>query len=88
MGTVIVEEEYVRETCCQCGVTFYMPTAIREVGMIRAEQFLFWCPNGHSQHYVRAEATGDDPNPGAEAPNEDEPDEEKVIKFPRVVAAR
>lgn len=41
-------------TCCECGVSFGMPEAMRNKR--REDGQLFHCPNGHSQHYTETEA--------------------------------
>jgi hypothetical protein len=38
------------EHCCACGVPFGMPTGM--VHQRREDHKLFYCPNGHSQHYT------------------------------------
>lgn len=40
----------VRETCCNCHISFGMTKAMREA---RLEDLkTFYCPNGHAQHYT------------------------------------
>jgi hypothetical protein len=56
MSTVKISgyTQLVTQTCCDCGVMFAMPEALRE----RALQHRgpaghqFYCPNGHAQHYL------------------------------------
>lgn len=40
------------ENCCKCGTEFGMSDAIYRAAQERREGFLFYCPNGHPQHYV------------------------------------
>lgn len=37
-------------TCCLCAVEFAVPTVLDET-CLRDKQ-IFWCPNGHDQHYI------------------------------------
>ncbi len=86
MSTTVGMEKFQCETCCSCGVKFYMPVAIYEVARVRCEEFQFWCPNGHRQHYIRqAEGEDDDPDPGEDIPVEEGGE---VVQFPvlKVVA--
>lgn len=42
--------------CCECGVPFGMPSDLKE--KCRADSGkLFYCPNGHAQHYSKSTAT-------------------------------
>lgn len=80
-GTKIELESYHCEECCECGVKFYMPLAIYEVARVRCEEFSFWCPNGHRQHYIRQESSEDDPDPGEDIPTGEDGE---VVQFPRL----
>lgn len=42
--------------CCKCSATFAVTDDFYRVAMERCEQFLFYCPNGHEQHYVRGQS--------------------------------
>lgn len=52
MGTYqeFVTLSFFMEECCSCGIKFGMPTEWREKK--RRNKTLFYCPNGHSQHYT------------------------------------
>lgn len=84
MTSQIIEESYHATTCYKCGVKFWLPTAIHETALIRCDEFTFWCPNGHGQHFVRQEEE-DDPDPGEEVPDEQEAE---IVRFPIVVGGR
>lgn len=43
--------DLVSEDCCECGVTFAMP-ADMHWRLVNNPGSAFYCPNGHSQHYV------------------------------------
>lgn len=57
----VVDENYHCETCYKCGVKFWMPLALHETALIRREEFDFWCPNGHGQHFNTTEDDEDEP---------------------------
>lgn len=40
----------VIEECYSCGISFAMPSDFKESRL--RDRKTFWCPNGHSQHYV------------------------------------
>jgi hypothetical protein len=42
------------ETCCNCGTVFAMSASLRASRKNDGE--LFYCPNGHPQHYTRTTA--------------------------------
>ena len=42
----------VEETCCKCGTRFAMAPEVYHTAKARREEFSFYCPNGHAQHYV------------------------------------
>lgn len=44
------------ETCCKCKTVFAMTRDFYTIAVQRAEQFEFYCPHGHPQHYVRGES--------------------------------
>jgi hypothetical protein len=46
--------EYTTEQCCQCAVYFGMPKYLNE--QRRKDKEMFYCPNGHPQHYMRSDA--------------------------------
>lgn len=50
---VLTETMYV-ETCCQCGVTFAFTTGYQAQKSKDGE--IFYCPNGHGQHYSNSDA--------------------------------
>src|SRR3954469_4680313 len=57
MPTVIVPDvtvTLVHETCYRCGVHFAVPFDFMRNR--RQDKESFWCPNGHSQAYVKSEA--------------------------------
>lgn len=57
MGHVVNLTEPVtfeREDCCNCGMTFFVPADFRAHRKNDAK--LFYCPNGHGQHYSKSEA--------------------------------
>jgi len=43
--------ELTRESCCVCGIQFAMPTNFRRK-RLDDHQERFWCPNGHSLHFI------------------------------------
>lgn len=47
--------KYVGETCCTCGVQFAL--SLDTYNRRHNEGGLFYCPNGHSQHYTKSENT-------------------------------
>jgi hypothetical protein len=71
MTATIIHEEYHCETCHLCKVKFWVPLAIHQTALIRCQEFMFWCPNGHRQHYVRRSDEDDEEDEGGE-----------VISFP------
>ena len=51
MGEVLLyQQRQVTEVCCNCGIVFSMPQEIRNLRY--SDKGTFFCPNGHSQHYV------------------------------------
>lgn len=46
----VAETVLVDEVCCACGVLFAMPEKLLEMHKTHGTQF--FCPNGHSQHYL------------------------------------
>lgn len=40
------------ETCCTCGVVFGIESRHRAELRRKKERTSFYCPNGHSQHYI------------------------------------
>lgn len=51
-GHIITEAvTLVTEDCCVCGILFAMPEDFRDM-LTRKTNKLFYCPNGHSQHYM------------------------------------
>lgn len=50
--TIQVDVDLVTETCCNCGVLFAMPSDLQARLLQEAEKGSFYCPNGHSQHYL------------------------------------
>jgi len=52
-GTQI--EEFIVETCCNCGVSFCMTEDLKKQRLGDGQSF--YCPNGHSQHYTNSNAT-------------------------------
>jgi hypothetical protein len=44
--------ELVTETCCACGILFAMPAELKKRALEQRDRLSFYCPNGHSQHYV------------------------------------
>lgn len=51
MTRIILDVEFVIETCCheKCGITWAVPSDFH--GERRYDHKLFYCPNGHPQHY-------------------------------------
>lgn len=47
------------ETCCKCGCRFGMADSIHAAALQRREQYTFFCPNGHGQHYTSSETEAD-----------------------------
>jgi len=43
----------VTETCCNCGVSFAMPSDLRN-SLQNDPSKSFYCPNGHGQHYRKS----------------------------------
>lgn len=43
--------DFVLETCCSCGIPFFMPTYYRKQKLENPGS-LFYCPNGHGQQYT------------------------------------
>lgn len=43
--------DFVMETCCNCHVPFFMPTQMRRE-LLADKERIFYCPNGHPQHYT------------------------------------
>lgn len=39
--------------CCQCAVQFFMPNAL--YNQRKEDRKLFYCPNGHGQHFTETE---------------------------------
>lgn len=43
--------DFTLETCCRCGIPFFMPTYhFKRLLANKGESF--YCPNGHGQHYT------------------------------------
>lgn len=64
--TEIVAEEYTAEVCSECHIKFWIPTAMHEVGLMRPDDFSWWCPNGHEQCYKTPDKKSDAPEGGGE----------------------
>lgn len=47
------------ETCCRCEVRFWLSQSLYESAQALRERFEFYCPYGHSQHYVTGESEKD-----------------------------
>jgi len=47
-------ENLGKQECCTCGVLFYVSKTLKENW--ENTQKLFFCPNGHSQSYIRSTA--------------------------------
>jgi hypothetical protein len=45
-----MEVTLVQETCCACGIAFWMESKFQQ--RLREEKRSFYCPNGHGQHYL------------------------------------
>ena len=52
-ATVYVNETLETEQCCNCGIWFAIPQAVQK--RLLENGALFYCPNGHSQHYTKTE---------------------------------
>ena len=50
-NTTVETIKFTMETCCDCGIPFFMPTYHYE-RLIKNKGELFYCPNGHGQHYT------------------------------------
>lgn len=48
--TLTFTEELVVEHCCECGVSFAMPSGFQR--RRRDDHDWFYCPAGHQQHYI------------------------------------
>ena len=46
-----INQRLVTEVCCDCGVLFAMPDELHDK-LVDKPGTAFYCPNGHSQHYV------------------------------------
>ena len=54
MGALLnFEQTQVVESCCNCGIAFSMPQGF--VRKRREDGVLWYCPNGHAQHYTETE---------------------------------
>jgi hypothetical protein len=56
MTTIIRTYTQIEIDCCNCGITFTMPDWFYE----RAQNdsaIMFYCPQGHSQHYAKSRVT-------------------------------
>ncbi len=42
--------DFVLETCCNCGIPFFMPTYFKNQKLSNKGE-PFYCPNGHGQYY-------------------------------------
>lgn len=47
------QEEMIVEHCCECGITFAFTRDFYDEK--RKDEGLFYCPNGHPQHYTESE---------------------------------
>lgn len=47
-----VNEKYITETCCQCGVPFALESGFKELKL--RDGNIFYCPSGHQQHYLNS----------------------------------
>lgn len=55
MKTTILElVTLVTETCCSCGTIFAISENLKSSR--KKDKGLFYCPNGHSQHYTQSDA--------------------------------
>lgn len=45
-------KNFAHESCYKCGIDFYVPERIQR--HLLASKESFWCPNGHSQAYVKS----------------------------------
>ncbi len=54
-GKLTAVEDLAKETCCNCGVIFAMPADLQK-NLIETGR-LFYCPNGHPQHYTESEVS-------------------------------
>lgn len=50
-NTTIETIDFTLETCCNCGVPFFMPTDFYKQKLNNPNES-FYCPNGHGQHYT------------------------------------
>lgn len=49
--TITHSTTLVTEECCRCGVLFAMPKDLQQE-LLNDRTRYFYCPNGHSQHYL------------------------------------
>lgn len=42
--------DFVLETCCSCGIPFFMPNYFKKQKLANKGE-MFYCPNGHGQYY-------------------------------------
>jgi len=52
--TDTVTQVFKKEICCNCRIPFFIEDHFMEER--RQDKRLFYCPNGHGQHYVEGEA--------------------------------
>lgn len=48
--TITETQTLITETCCSCGIMFAMPENFKNQRC--SDKSLFYCPNGHGQHYT------------------------------------
>jgi len=55
-NTFTHNETFVVEYCCECGVAFGISRELYNECLSRGRGRMFYCPNGHGQHYTGTEA--------------------------------
>lgn len=56
MAQSIFMTDLVKESCCNCGITFAFPADFYSQCKDDVNKW-FFCPNGHKQHYIESEST-------------------------------
>lgn len=50
---ISVTTELITEECCNCGVLFAITREMHDRLLSEGRKASFFCPNGHSQHYLK-----------------------------------
>lgn len=54
MTIIIQGKEYIKETCIECGVDYFVPTTMHKYKKDNKKNL--YCPSGHSQAYIKSRA--------------------------------